>query len=164
MSLFTIDFDRRIESTLPASELWRLMKEAFENPAQSSIWPVELEEVEPVELKRHAQVKATYKFGPIRMSPTYHITHVHQERNFSYESDRSHPLAGGATVEVEAHGSGSTLRWHGAYRPRIHPFALGAMLFVRLYFLRTFFTHLQRNIRHYEDSYTQPTYDAPRAQ
>lgn len=70
MPLFRIDFDRRIESTLPATELWRLMKEAFENPAQSPIWPVELEEVEPIELKRHAQVKATYKIGPFRSSPT----------------------------------------------------------------------------------------------
>lgn len=163
MPLFRIDFDRRIESTLPATELWMLMKEAFENPAQSPIWPVDLEEVEPIELKRHAQIKATYKIGPIRSRPIYHITHVHQGRNFSYESDRSHPLAGGATVEVEGHGSGSTLRWHGSYRPRVHPLALGAMLFVRLYFLRTFFTRLQRNLRRYEDSFTYPAYDAPLA-
>ena len=35
------------------------------------------------------------------------------------------------------------------------------MLFVRLYFLRTFFTRLQRKLRRYEDSFTYPAYDAP---
>lgn len=153
-SLLGVRFDRKIESSLPPEELWRLMKEAIENPPGSPIWPVDLEDMEPIELAPRATVTATYKIGPIKVRPLYHITSLERGRSFSYESNSSHPLAGGATVKVQGRPNGtSLLRWYGSYRPRLHPLAPGALLFVRLYFLRAFFTRLEANLCKYEASY-----------
>ena len=152
--MLDIEFDRTIDTGLPAAELWTLIKQAFENPAESVIWPVELEEVNPVELRCGAIVEATYKIGPLRARPSYRITEFERGHSFSYESTADHPLQGGATVEVEPmEPRGSTLRWHGSYRPRLHPLAPGAVAFVRLYFLRTFFAHLASRLRTYEKTF-----------
>ncbi len=146
-----IRFDRHIDSSLPTQTLWGLIKEAFEDPGHSPLWPVELEEVEPIVLRPGEPVTATYKVGPFRFRPAYHIRSVEQGRRFSYESDSTHPLAGGATVEVStAHDGSSTLRWRGAYQPRLHPLAIGAVLFVRWYFLEHFFERLEQNLRKIE--------------
>ena len=150
--LLTIDFDRTIETTLSDRELWRLLKEAFEDPSTSPIWPVDLEETQPTELREGAPITATYKLGPFRASPHYYITDLQRGRSFSYESQSSHPLAGGATVEVLPRPGGSALRWRGSYRPRLHFQAPAAVLFVRLYFLRTFFSRLQSRIEDYQKS------------
>ena len=152
--MFGVTFDRTIESELPPQQLWRLMKEAFEDPSQSPIWPVELDEVNPVELSPGAEVKATYKLGPLKARPGYRITDFEAGRRFSYESDADHPLAGGATVEILSRDGDSALRWYGEYHPRLHPAALGALAFVRLYFLRTFFARLEENLRQYEESFS----------
>ena len=152
--MFEITFDRTIDSTLPPRELWRLMKEAFEDPSQSPIWPVELDEVHPVTLRVGEEVTATYKLGPLKARPSYHITDLQPERRFSYQSDADHPLAGGATVQVQSRDDASTLRWRGTYRPRLHPAAPAALAFVKLYFLRTFFTQLEKNLRRYEEDFT----------
>lgn len=146
----SVDFDRTINSSLPAEALWRLMRQAFEDPGRSPIWPVELEESDAVELAEGATVVATYKLGPVEVRPCYHITDLEEGRSFSYRSDASHPLDGGATVVVRGRNGGSALRWYGSYRPRLHPLAPGALLFVRLYFLRTFFARLEENLRLYE--------------
>lgn len=158
--MLDVTFDRTISTSLPPQELWRLMKGAFEDPSHSPIWPVELDEVYPVELREGARVTAAYKIGPLQVEPSYHITEFHRGQSFSYASDRSHPLAGGATVEVRPDDGGSALRWHGAYRPRLHPLSPGAILFVRLYFLRTFFSRLESNLRRYEkDSRSHREYE-----
>lgn len=149
-----VDFDRTIESSLPGRELWRLMQQAFEEPNKSPIWPVDLEESDPVELREGAKVAATYKIGPLKTHPSYRITDFEPGHSFSYESEPSHPLEGGATVVIQRRdGASSALRWHGSYRPRLHPLAPGALLFVRLYFLRTFFARLEQNLRDYEASF-----------
>ena len=93
-----VSFDRTIESDLPPQELWRLMKEAFEDLSRSPIWPVELGEVNPVELCLGAEVTATYRFGRLKARTSYHVTEFEAGRRFSYESDLDHPLEGGATV------------------------------------------------------------------
>ncbi|MBA2662744.1 MAG: SRPBCC family protein [Bradymonadaceae bacterium] len=136
---------------MPPEELWRLIKEAFQEPSRSPIWPVDVDEVEPVELMEGAMVQATYKLGPLKARPSYSITRFEPGRSFSYESNPSHPLQGGATVVVEPREAmASALRWYGSYRPRLHPMAPGALLFVRLYFLRTFFAGLEEKLRVYE--------------
>lgn len=158
--MLDVTFDRTIATSLPAQALWRLIRGAFEDPGQSPIWPVELDEVHPVELRKGAKITAAYKIGPLKAEPSYHITEFHEGQSFSYASDRSHPLAGGATVAVQPDGAGSALRWHGAYRPRLHPLAPGAILFVRLYFVRTFFSRLESNLRRYErDSRSHRQYE-----
>lgn len=155
-AMFDVTFDRIIRTSLPQEELWRLIKGAFEDPSRSPIWPVELDEVHPVELQKGAQVTAAYKIGPLKAEPSYEITEFNRGRSFSYESDPDHPLAGGATVEVLPEDTGSALRWRGAYRPRRHLLAPGAILFVRLYFLRTFFSRLESNLLRYEEKIKSP--------
>jgi hypothetical protein len=154
-TMLEVEFDRTIESDLPPQELWRLMKEAFEDPSRSPIWPVELDEVNPVELRLGAEVTATYRFGPVKAQPSYYVTEFEAGKSFSYESYPDHPLEGGATVEVLSRDGASALRWRGAYRPRLHPAAPGALAFVRLYFLRTFFSRLKANLRRYEERFVE---------
>ncbi len=157
--MFDIEFDRTISSELPADELWPLVKGAFENPATSPLWPVPLEEVEPIELSDGAPIAATYAVGPLKFRPRYHITDFDERgRSFRYQSDAYHPLKGGATVRVQPRQqSNSALRWTGSYRPRLHPLAPGAVVFVRLYFVRTFFANLESNLRDYEARFNAPT-------
>lgn len=151
--MFDIEFDRMIGTGLDADELWRLMKEAFENPATSPIWPVELDEVHPVTLQEGTTVRATYALGPIKNQLSYRITEFRPGHRFSYESSPDHPLAGGATVEVAGHDEGSTLRWSGRYRPRLHLAAPVAWGFVRWYFVDAFFGRLRENLRRYEEQH-----------
>lgn len=157
-----VEFDRTIETDLPADELWRLMVRAFEDPSSSPIWPVDLEETHPVEMREGAKVSATYKLGPVEVGAAYHITEFEPGQFFSYKSDRSHPLKGGATVSVDARAGRATLRWRGAYTTRLHPMAPFAYLFVRLYFVRSFFRRLEANIRDYEDQFPGPRRQPPR--
>lgn len=152
--MLKIEFDRIIESSLPKQELWRLMRQAFEAPHQSPIWPVELEEVDTIELAQGATVTATYKIGPFKGKPSYKITDFESERRFSYGSDPSHPLKGGATVEVlEREAGRSALRWSGSYRARLHLLGPAAYVFVKFYFLDHFFTRLTRKLRAYEEDF-----------
>lgn len=145
-----INFDRRINTSLAPHMLWVLMKQAIESPEDSPIWPVELEHSEPLELSTGATIQATYKVGPIPTQVRYIITNFDEQgRTFSYKSSLSHPLKGGATLEVTSHQGGSTLRWHGSYRPRLHLLAPAALLFVKIYFLKHFFRRLEENLRHY---------------
>ena len=148
MAMPEIDFDRTIETDLTPRRLWELMVGAFENPATSPVWPVDLEEVDPVKLKAGQTVEGVYKLGPIKSRLSYHITDFDPPRAFSYRSDDDHPLAGGATVEVQHRRAGtSALRWHGHYKTRLHLKAPAAYLFVRFYFLDTFFGRLEANLQ-----------------
>ncbi len=150
-----ISFDRTIETVIEPAELWRLVKQAFENTAESPIWPVELEEKEPVTLAEGAVVEATYKVGPIKARPRYRITAFDEEaRRFSYAAASFHPLRGGATVEVLSRGEKSALRWYGDYRANWHPLAPGAVLFVKFYFLEHFFARLEEKIGLYGQVWT----------
>lgn len=142
----TIDFDRAIETNIDAEDLWRLLEGAFEEPGTSPFWPVDLEETEPVEVREGNPITATYKIGPLRIRPSYHFIEVHPPRLLRYHSDPDHPLDGGATVRIEPGRRGATLRWTGSYRTRRNPTALFAYLFVRLYFLDTFFSQLETNL------------------
>lgn len=152
--MLKIEFDRTIESSLPKQELWRLIRQAFEAPHQSPIWPVKLEEVETIELAQGATVTATYKVGPFEAHPSYTITKFQPDRGFSYGSDPSHPLKGGASVEVLHRPTGeSALRWSGSYRARLHPLGPGAYAFVKFYFLDHFFTRLTKKLRAYEKNF-----------
>ncbi len=150
--MLRIEFDRTIDTDLPATELWNVMKEAFEDPASSPVWPVDLEKTRPIELRRGAEVAATYRVGPVAVEAAYHITEFEPGVRFRYESSPSHPLAGGATVEAEPRQQGSQLHWTGRYRARLHPLAPFAYLFVRLYFIETFFRRLEENLRAYENT------------
>ena len=154
--MFDIDFDRCIDSRLPADELWGLMKSAFENPADSPIWPVELDEVHPVELQEGATVEGTYSIGPFNSHLCYQITEFLPGRQFSYESGEDHPLKGGATVRIVPRYDESTLRWTGHYRPRVHFAAPAAVAFVKLYFIRHFFGALEAKLRRYEANRQTP--------
>ena len=146
-----ICFDREIETKLSPDHLWTLIKQAFEDPSKSPVWPVELEEVEPFEMDEGQTVRATYKLGSLRVRPSYSITGYDEPlKTFSYASAPTHPLKGGATVLVYPRANGSVLRWHGEYRLRLHPAAPAAALFVQLYFLDHFFERLEENLRRYE--------------
>lgn len=144
----TIEFDRSISTELDAARLWQLLVEAFENPGESPFWPVDLEETEPVEVREGNPITATYKIGPLRVRPSYHFVDVDPPRSLRYRSDADHPLDGGATVRIEPTRQGATLHWTGSYQPRLHPMAPFAYLFVRLYFLDTFFRRLEANLDH----------------
>lgn len=141
-----IEFDRTIDTDLDPDRLWRLVEQAFEDPGTSPFWPVDLEETEPVAVREGNPITATYKIGPVRVRPSYHFVDVDPPRSLSYRSDADHPLDGGATIWIEPGPRGSILRWAGSYRTRRHPLAPFAYLFVRFYFLDTFFGRLKTNL------------------
>ncbi|RAL22436.1 hypothetical protein DL240_11355 [Lujinxingia litoralis] len=146
-----LSFDRTIDTRLDPELLWELVVEAFEDPANSRIWPIELDEVSPITLRPGATLSATYRFGPLHTHQNYMITEVVDGQSLSYCSQASHPLKGGATLSVLESLKGSQLRWVGSYRPRLHPLAPGALLFVRLYFLNAFFARLEHRLRLQEE-------------
>ncbi|TXD40792.1 hypothetical protein FRC96_04960 [Lujinxingia vulgaris] len=142
-----LSFDRSIDTRLSPEVLWELLVEAFEDPAHSRIWPIDLDEVSPITLRPGATLEATYKLGPLHTHQRYVIGEVVEGQSLSYSALGSHPLKGGATVSVLESLQGSQLRWVGNYTPRLHPLAPGALLFVKLYFLNAFFSSLEHKIR-----------------
>ncbi|MFB6374554.1 MAG: SRPBCC family protein [Bradymonadaceae bacterium] len=149
--MLTIDFDETIESSLPADELWYLITDAFENPDASPVWPVQLDAVDVERLREGATVTGSYQIGALAVQARYRVTSLDPGRAFSYESEPTHPLDGGATVAVEPRDDGtSALRWSGTYRPRNYLTGIPAVLYVRLGFLPTFFPRLETKLRAYE--------------
>src|SRR5690554_4371610 len=112
-----LSFDRTIDTRLSPDTLWELLVEAFEDPAHSRIWPIELDEVSPITLRPGATLEATYKLGPLHTHQSYVIGEVVDGQSLSYSALPSHPLKGGATVSVLESLRGSQLRWVGNYTP-----------------------------------------------
>ena len=162
--MLNVEFDRTIESSLPPEELWRLIVEAFEQPRSSPVWPLDLEVVELDHLAEGAKVDGTYKIGSLEVEASYRIRDVDPGRAFTYESEPTHPLEGGATVAVEPRAGGkSALHWYGEYEPRRFFEGLAAVTYVRLAFLPTFFSRLEARLRSYEAQWEAVPGDVRRA-
>ena len=98
-----IAFDHTIASTLSTDQLWHLLVQSFRNSDESPIWPHGLESVRSAQVEAGALVRATYKTpGGLRSNVTYRFAEVEPGRRLRYETEPSHPLRGGGTVEVLA--------------------------------------------------------------
>ncbi len=143
-----ITFDHTIASTLSSDQLWHLLVQSFRNSDESPIWPHGLESVRSAQVEAGALVRATYKTpGGLRSNVTYRFAVVEPGRRLRYETEPSHPLRGGGTVEVLAAPAGSLLHWYGGYDVPWRPQALFAAAFTRLYFEERFFAALESNLR-----------------
>lgn len=143
-----IAFDHTIATALSAEQLWQLLVQSFRNSDESPIWPHDFESVRSAQVETGALVRAVYKMpGGLRSNVTYRFALVEPGRRLRYETEPSHPLRGGGTVEVQAAQAGSLLHWHGGYDVPWRPQALFAAAFTRLYFEGKFFAALESNLR-----------------
>lgn len=143
-----IAFDHTIATALSTDQLWQLLVLSFRNSDKSPIWPHGLESVRSAQVETGALVRAMYKMpGGLRSNVTYRFAEVEPGRRLRYETEPSHPLRGGGTVDVLPATKGSLLHWYGGYDVPWRPQALFAAAFTRLYFEARFFAALERNLR-----------------
>ena len=143
-----ITFDHTITSILSSDQLWQLIVQSFRNSDASPIWPHGLESVRSAQVEAGALVRATYKTpGGLKSNVTYRFVEVEPGRRLRYETEPSHPLRGGGTVDVLAAPAGSLLHWYGGYDVPWRLQGLFAAAFTRLYFEGRFFAALESNLR-----------------
>ncbi len=142
-----VTFDHTIASALSSDQLWQLIVQSFRNSDESPIWPHGLELVRSAQVVAGALVRATYITpGGLKSNVTYRFAEVEPGR-LRYETEPSHPLRGGGTVEVLTAPADSLLHWYGGYDVPWRPQALFAAAFTRLYFEGKFFATLESNLR-----------------
>lgn len=137
-----LGFEHHILTSLPADELWGLMKKALEDSSKVDAWPGELSRLQ----RQGDQLEATYEILGTESTYRYDLEVDDAAKSFRYDAvPGQHPFAGGATVEVEGRGRGSDLLWTGVYEAGLCRLPQAAAF--KLYFEPKFFSALRSGLR-----------------